>query len=341
MSQVRRHGQGTDHYPYFQPPPQAPLPPPPLSPAAVRSSTTTTTPTTTSSATPSSPALTGGLIPRDYLGPRPDQQQHALRSAPATAPATAAPRKLSPSPLQTSVRSLSPRADESGSSQSPLSPSSSASTPPFQNRSPVGHIAHAAFPTPPSSTGHSLSNQPETTTGRKPFGAHHHYEREMTDEKVNPTKSRKPSDTTDSNQSSTSSPISVVSSLQSMAGERSGQRAMPRTSSIDSAISSLSSASQSHRSTFDANAVSQADIGNLISTAGSPEAVIIHLLKEKHHAASQNSQLWRLVDKQRTLVLGLNKDLERALKEKEKYKKKVKDLQNSGPSAPSDRKSVV
>lgn len=157
----------------------------------------------------------------------------------------------------------------------------------------------------------------------------------MTDEKVNPTKSRKPSDTTDSNQSSTSSPISVVSSLQSMAGERSGQRAMPRTSSIDSAISSLSSASQSHRSTFDANAVSQADIGNLISTAGSPEAVIIHLLKEKHHAASQNSQLWRLVDKQRTLVLGLNKDLERALKEKEKYKKKVKDLQNSGPSAPS------
>lgn len=111
---------------------------------------------------------------------------------------------------------------------------------------------------------------------------------------------------------------------------------MPRTSSIDSAISSLSSASQSHRSTFDANSVSQADIGNLISTAGSAEAVIIHLLKEKHHAASQNSQLWRLVDKQRTLILGLNKDLERALKEKEKYKKKAKESQIPLPSKSND-----
>lgn len=148
---------------------------------------------------------------------------------------------------------------------------------------------------------------------------------------MNQTTPRKPSDTTDSNQSTTSSPISGISSLHSMAGDRSGQRFMPRTSSIDSAISSLSSASQSHRSTFDANSVSQADIGNLISTAGSAEAVIIHLLKEKHHAASQNSQLWRLVDKQRTLILGLNKDLERALKEKEKYKTKAKELQTPLP----------
>ncbi|KAA8652275.1 GTPase-activating protein BEM3 [Aspergillus tanneri] len=109
---------------------------------------------------------------------------------------------------------------------------------------------------------------------------------------------------------------------------------MPRTSSIDSAISSLSSASQPHKLSFDANALSQADIGNLIATAGSAEAVIVHLLKEKHHAASQNSQLWRLVDKQRTLILGLNKDLDRALKDKERYKKKVKELQNSIPPVP-------
>ena len=120
-----------------------------------------------------------------------------------------------------------------------------------------------------------------------------------------------------------------------MAGERPGQRAMPRTSSIDSAISSLSSASQSNRSTFNANAVSQEDIDNLISAAGSPEAVIIHLLKEKHHAASQNSQLWRLVDKQRALVLGLNKDLERALKEKEKYKSKANGSQETSQASQS------
>ncbi|KAL4900617.1 hypothetical protein BDW74DRAFT_182697 [Aspergillus multicolor] len=110
---------------------------------------------------------------------------------------------------------------------------------------------------------------------------------------------------------------------------------MPRTSSIDSAISSLSSASQSHKSSFDANAVSQADIDNLIHAAGSPDAVIIHLLKEKHHAASQNSQLWKLVDKQRTLIMGLNKDLERALKDKERYKKRVKELQTAAPPLPS------
>ncbi|PYI23333.1 RhoGAP domain protein [Aspergillus violaceofuscus CBS 115571] len=129
--------------------------------------------------------------------------------------------------------------------------------------------------------------------------------------------------------------MSPVISLQSMSERRPGQRTMPRTSSIDSAISSLSSASQTNKSSFDANTLSQADIGNLIATAGSAEAVIIHLLKEKHHAASQNSQLWRLVDKQRTLILGLNKDLERATKEKERYRKKVKELQSLPPPLPN------
>ncbi|KAE8144494.1 hypothetical protein BDV25DRAFT_166698 [Aspergillus avenaceus] len=133
-------------------------------------------------------------------------------------------------------------------------------------------------------------------------------------------------------QSATSSPISSAASVP---GERLGQRMIPRTSSIDSAISSLSSTSQPHKSSFDATALSQADIGNLIATAGSPEAVIIHLLKEKHHAASQNGQLWRLVDKQRTLILGLNKDLERALKEKDRYKKRYKELQSSVPPSSS------
>ncbi|KAB8256246.1 hypothetical protein BDV32DRAFT_97690 [Aspergillus pseudonomiae] len=149
-------------------------------------------------------------------------------------------------------------------------------------------------------------------------------------EQTMPTKSRQSSYAMEANQSSTPSPISSASAP----GERSGQRIMPRTSSIDSAISSLSSASQSHKSSFDATALSQADIGNLIATAGSAEAVIKHLLKEKHHAASQNSQLWRLVDKQRTLILGLNKDLERALKEKERYRKKFKELQSPAPILP-------
>ncbi|PYH94417.1 RhoGAP domain protein [Aspergillus ellipticus CBS 707.79] len=158
-------------------------------------------------------------------------------------------------------------------------------------------------------------------------------------DKMNDTRAQKVPDPADLHGSRMSSPISPANSLQSTPGNRPGQRMMPRTSSIDSAISSLSSASQSHKTSFDANALSQADIGNLVATAGSAEAVIIHLLKEKHHAASQNSQLWRLVDKQRTLILGLNRDLERALKEKERYRKRLKEIQSSPPPLPVESKT--
>lgn len=64
----------------------------------------------------------------------------------------------------------------------------------------------------------------------------------------------------------------------------------------------------------------------MIQTAGSPEAVIQYLLKEKHSQSQQNGQLWRLVDKQRAMILGLNKDLETALKDKERYRKKLKEF---------------
>ncbi|KAI3555733.1 RhoGAP domain-containing protein [Colletotrichum abscissum] len=99
----------------------------------------------------------------------------------------------------------------------------------------------------------------------------------------------------------------------------------PRNSSMDSAISAISTKSQPHRGA----AVSQSDptdIEGLIKTAGSPEAVIQYLLKEKNSQSQQNAQLWRLVDKQRAMILGLNKDLERALKDKEKYRKKLKEV---------------
>ena len=110
-------------------------------------------------------------------------------------------------------------------------------------------------------------------------------------------------------------------------------RAPPRTSSIDSAISSMSGG-HSHKNSQDVPSGGSPDIANLIQAAGSPEAVIQYLLKEKHSQAAQNSQLWRLVDKQRAMILGLNKDLERALKDKERYRKKLKEslAQISNPS---------
>ncbi|RKF73091.1 hypothetical protein GcM1_245022 [Golovinomyces cichoracearum] len=71
---------------------------------------------------------------------------------------------------------------------------------------------------------------------------------------------------------------------------------------------------------------SSSEITKLVANAGSAEAVISYLLKEKYSQASQNTQLWRLVDKQRAMILGLNGDLQRALKEKERYRKKIKEI---------------
>ena len=62
-----------------------------------------------------------------------------------------------------------------------------------------------------------------------------------------------------------------------------------------------------------------------------------HLLREKANAASQNAQLWKLVDKQRTLLLGLNKDLERVSKERDRYRRKAKELATAQINQPIDR----
>lgn len=107
----------------------------------------------------------------------------------------------------------------------------------------------------------------------------------------------------------------------------------PRNSSIDSAISAISSR-HSHKDSQDST-VGLPDVLHLIKTAGSPEAVIQYLLKEKQSQNTQNAQLWRLVDKQRAMILGLNKDLERALKDKEKYRKKLKESMSAAEETSS------
>ncbi|OJJ70794.1 hypothetical protein ASPBRDRAFT_31657 [Aspergillus brasiliensis CBS 101740] len=304
MSQPRR--QGSDNTTVNQL--SAPLP---------------TLPTSKHQSTVLSPLpLSSDLIPRDYLGPRSDGQ--ALRSGAAIA----SPRKPTPSPLQTNVHFPSSRQVNASPSQTPLSPKSFSGPPLSKNNYTINHTAFATIQTLYSDT-HSQTSSGSEAVVRDTWDSLKQYD--MSD-KMSDNRAQQVPDQTSSRMSS---PTSPANSLQSPSGNRPGQRMIPRTSSIDSAISSISSASQTHKSSFDANALSQADIGNLIATAGSAEAVIIHLLKEKHHAASQNSQLWRLVDKQRTLILGLNKDLERALKEKERYRKKVKELQSSPPPLPS------
>ncbi|KAJ5834282.1 Rho GTPase activation protein [Penicillium robsamsonii] len=246
-------------------------------------------------------SVNNGLIPRDYLA-RSDQR-------PGPTPSS---RHITPSPLHTSSLPQSHRV-EGSESQSPLSPKSNPSS--SQNRSPVTRVANAQYPAAPFSPGQSLSQSPEMVGTESANVSGRPGENSVP----------KPSRAPEPDRSASSS----VSSIHSMPGDRAPHRIIPRTSSIDSAISSLSSNSQ--RSAFDVNALSSADINNLINAAGSAEAVIVHLLKEKHHAASQNAQLWKLVDKQRTLILGLNKDLERAFQEKDKYRKKLKDMQDTPP----------
>ncbi len=125
-------------------------------------------------------------------------------------------------------------------------------------------------------------------------------------------------------QSPPESPVSPASSLK---GDNT-RMTMPRNSSLDSALSTVTSAA---KPSTGASGVTAAEIKNLVTTAGSPENLIVYLLNEKQHAASQNAQLWKLVDKQRSLLLGLNKDLEQVSKDKERYKKKVKELQTQTP----------
>lgn len=112
-------------------------------------------------------------------------------------------------------------------------------------------------------------------------------------------------------------------------------RTLPRTSSIDSTLSNSSSHAHGHSNSQSAG--SPQDITKLVEAAGTPEAVIQVLLKDKASAQSQNTQLWRLVDKQRAMILGLNKDLERALKDKEKYRKKLKEHLAMFPHLQNDR----
>jgi RalA-binding protein 1 len=114
-----------------------------------------------------------------------------------------------------------------------------------------------------------------------------------------------------------------------------------RTPSIDSAASSMSGASQrvpaahGYRPSQDTTLNNPPDMAGLIAAAGnSPEAAMTLLWREKQTVASHNSQLWRLVEKQRSMVIGLQKDLERALKDKDRYRRKLREVNEQAPPVP-------
>lgn len=78
-----------------------------------------------------------------------------------------------------------------------------------------------------------------------------------------------------------------------------------------------------------------------MAQAGSVEIALQSLWKDKQNTANHNTQLWRLVEKQRAVLLGLQKDMDKAFKERDRYRKRLKEHLASCASsttslAPSD-----
>ena len=277
---------------------------------------------------------------RDLLGHRSSPQ------FPRPGDGRTVPRRQAPSPLQLSETSVITAEKNSQSSPNPRSPTMirAASGSQYSPRSP--RLNQAADQDQPRSPRERLDQLLATENSTKVETQHHTNENGiLAPMQVTPKansynqlrnvsspfpRSNPPAASPPHSPTLVGSPSFQGSSI------RPEQRQMPRTSSIDSAISTISIAtSYSHQSSQDSLASNNADISNLINTAGSAEAVIQHLLKEKQHSAAQNTQLWKLVDKQRALLLGLNQDLERALKDKERYRKKLKDHLTQAPPVSS------
>ncbi|PNS20558.1 hypothetical protein CAC42_6008 [Sphaceloma murrayae] len=108
--------------------------------------------------------------------------------------------------------------------------------------------------------------------------------------------------------------------------------AAKRTTSFDSTMSLSQSPSQPFQPQIPMEDPRAVDIPALIAAAGSPEAAIRKLLHEKHEAAKMNAQLWRLLNKHQGVLDNLNKDLQKATKDKDRYRRKLKEQLMSSAS---------
>ncbi|KAG5513944.1 hypothetical protein PMAC_000566 [Pneumocystis sp. 'macacae'] len=70
----------------------------------------------------------------------------------------------------------------------------------------------------------------------------------------------------------------------------------------------------------DCNVISDATVSSLVKNFNNDMHILVQqMMKEKASLHSQNIQLWKIIDKQRAMILELQKDLEKAFKEKKKY----------------------
>ena len=97
----------------------------------------------------------------------------------------------------------------------------------------------------------------------------------------------------------------------------------PRTASIDSTFSSVSSATYSQVSAQESIIVTDAEITIGVRKAGSEEAFMTQLLREKKHTASQNAQLWKMVANYREMVHKYKADFEKAIADRDRLKRQL------------------
>lgn len=101
------------------------------------------------------------------------------------------------------------------------------------------------------------------------------------------------------------------------------------------APSILSQSNHSHQSSSETTIATSSDAASLVAQAdGNPILALEKLLQEKKAISSKNAQLWSIVEKQRGMLHGLTADLERAYKDKERYRKRLKEYQEVIPAIP-------
>lgn len=275
-----------------------------------------------------------------------------LRSAGGTLSSTR--RKATPSPLQhsSSTQYFSTKSvphDYSSTVSSPRSPVSPLYTPTLESPRLSENRPHAL-------------QAPDTISYSYRLDSGGLQSRSISDSLATPTgpaysygsgirKTSAPLPSTVSNLSPPATPTAMSVMVPTKPSRDEPRPAVARNPSIDSQTSSISSEQQHssrstpsnlHRPSQEAQTSQsqpqqqlQQDLASFVASTGSVEAAIQSLWKEKQSSTAHNAQLWRLVEKQRAMILGLNKDLERALKDKERYRKKLKEHLAQQPPLPN------
>lgn len=94
----------------------------------------------------------------------------------------------------------------------------------------------------------------------------------------------------------------------------------PRPSTSSSSVSTPSSGRPSHPVSIDTLLATHANAPDPIRSA------LEHLIADRNSVAAQNSQLWKLIEKQRSTTTQLNRDNDRIRLEREAYKSKLSAL---------------